>query len=242
MSFLNRLLNKPVVLHLYTTRPELMRYSRPDRMSKFYPAWWKALPKDTGDKYMNHAPTMKGCVGFIDMFQSGLAIPMWTDTAIEVGPIGSTHARWRHSDRISAAEVHPPEQRGTWLPETHYQHVKLECPWVAVCTDDIKWIALQPVWNAEKPETLLTPPGILDFKHQHSLNVNTLIPRTDKSEIHHIDQGRPMLQLVPITERKVEYEYHVVSEAELRALRQPRLWFLNVYRHQKAMSCPYKPS
>lgn len=233
---------KPIVLDFYTDHPEVMLFAKPQKASKFYPEWWKALPNDTQTSDpLVVAPTMKRCVGLVDLYQHGFILPMWSDLALEVGAVGTHYTRWQHADPRASAIDHAQTQRGEYLPDTHYQHLKLNCPWFAVCSENIDWMFVAPTWNFEKPEEFVIPAGVVSYKYQHTMNVNMFLPRKAETSILKLEQGQPMAHIVPITDREVEYRYHLVTTAELSKHQKMSLWFTKKYQRLKAgqSKCPF---
>jgi len=237
-SFINQLLNRPVVLDLYTTRQDVIKYSHPLPASKVHPEWWKALPKEVGrgNNMLGGLRTMKHCLGFTELFKHGIFLPLWTDLEIEVGPIGSGQARWQFADLRSVLAVHPEIQRGSYLPDTHYLHLKLDSSWKAVCNEDVSWLFLQPSWNFEQPERQIIPSAAIDFKYQCGTHINMFIPRTQQTETLSFAQGQPILHLLPITERRVEYRTHLITQEEYDNLGVPNLWFTDTYKKNKKLT------
>lgn len=207
--------NKPIVVDLYTCRKDVYEFSQPKRASKFIPEWWKKLDKGYFSSN-GHRPasTMRKCAGFLDNLRYGFVLPMWSDVQVSVGQQGSNNWAWVYSDGRSNASSHEQSQRGDFLPDFENLHLKLHCPWTAVCSEDLHWQMLQPTWNMDDPFEYITPPAIVNFKLQHSLEVHTFFRRKDVPELHVIPHGRPMLHLVPLSERTVELRYHLVSEEE----------------------------
>lgn len=231
---------KPLVLNFYTDMKEVFDFAKPVKAAKTIPDWWKELPKDLVKDPVVPESTMKRCVGFTELFQHGFVLPLWSDFNIDIAPVGASGARWAFSDRRFSAGIHPPEQRGSFLPEEHYQHVKLTCPWYAHCDEEVNWMMTTPMWNLEAPDKVIIPPAVVDFTHQGSMNVNMFFVRDANPYIHKFAQGQALLHVVPLTERPVEYRYHLVSREELDKYRTVHLWFTNKYANAKsrAQKCP----
>jgi len=244
MKLFNLFSRKTLVLNFYTDRKEVFDLAKPIKASKAFPDWWKDLPKEMPGDPITPMSTMKRCIGFTELYNNGFILPMWSDLNIDVGPIGTTGARWCYADMKSGAGNHPAEQRGNYLPDTQYQHLKLTSPWHAVCDEDVKWAYFQPTWNFNNPETLVIPPAVIDFKYQTNLNVNLFLVRTDQAKMHNFLFGQPMAHIVPLTERPVEYRFNLVTKEELDGLRTPSLWFTNKYTNFKtaAGKCPFGTS
>lgn len=243
MNWINKWLRKPITLHLYTDRPDVMQQAQPTKAAGFFPKWWKKLPLELPyDSGLGWSSTMKRCEGFTQLFQHGIILPLWSDLAIEIGPKGMDTARWNFADTMTHGISHPQVQRGDYLPATEYFHFKITCPWLAFCDEDVPWVFMQPMWNFDNLTTFAVPPAIVDFKYQHGLQVNTFFPRTDKAVIHRIDHGQPLAHLVPLTERRVIVKHHLVTTQELQMMDASKpTRFTKTYRHNKeAGSCPFK--
>jgi len=242
MSFISRIRNKPIVLDFYTSRADTFNFAQPMKAVKAYPEWWKKLPHSNNVDSIRPTPTMKRCVGFTNLYESGFVLPMWSDINIQTEPIGTDGCAWQYSDGLSFAAVHSEDQRGAYLPPTHYQHIKLTCPWVAVCKEDVNWMFVGATWNFGRPESVVIPPAVVDFTHQVALNVNMFLVKEPQATIHNIPLGQPLLHVVPMTERPVEYRYHLISEMEQKKYEFRPLAFLNSYRKTKNLTngkCPF---
>lgn len=242
MNLLKRLLHKPVVLRLYTDRPEVVQQAKMAKAAQVYPSWWRKLPLEIQyENKLGWSSTMKRCAGFTELYQHGYMLPLWTDLAIEIGAVGNDTARWNFADSTTQGISHPQVQRGEYMPATQYFHFKLTCPWRAFCDEDIKWVFMQPTWNFDKPEELLVPPAIVDFKYQHGLQVNTFFVRKNAPVVYRLHHGQSLVHLVPITDRPVVVEHHLVTTQELDQMDPTKpSRFTKTYKHNKeAGACPF---
>lgn len=233
-----------VVLDCFTTSEIIAKTAPVDFATRHYPEWWKALPKSyIGLDDFFPSPTMKGCVGMIDYYRKSVALPLWSDLAIQVGTNGSY--RWQFSDSVCRADVHPEQQRGTYLPSQKYGHLKLATPWLFSTKKDVSWVWSQPMYNFEEPEHFYIPPGVLNFKYQSGANVNLMVDLSKPKQIL-IPFNQVMAFLTPMTDKHVEIKRHVVTDSEYHKLTMAgqRLTFLNKYRKiakftDKFSACPY---
>lgn len=233
---------KPIFVDMYTDKSYVYEFAKPAPASEFYPEWWMSIGKSIKDGAIDK-PTIKSCEGFVAQYRNGVILPMWSDLMLEVAPLGSTGYRWTYSDGLSNIQVHPVEQRGSYLPETAYQHLKLEAPWVFRCDEDISFQWLQPMWNFDAPEAVLIPPGIVNFKYQFGVNINMFLKRSHSPREVLIEHGQPLVHLIPLTERKVIFRAHLVTNDEIRALASLRtsIKFIGTYRKVKSLlsRCPF---
>ena len=210
-------LKRPVVLHCYTNRAEVFNYASVKKSSEFIPSWWKVVPKTVPDpKSLFPGGTIKTCVGFTDLYSAGFMVPMWSDFAIKVGPIGDPFYFWQYVDGCSEAEEHNQTQRGGAYPTTHYQHLKLITPWLLRCDEDIKFLLTGPTWNITNPEKMHVLTGIVNFKYVAQANVNTLFIKQEAPFQYNLNVGDPLLHIIPLTERKVIIKNHLVDDATFK--------------------------
>lgn len=235
---------KPVVLDAFTCRPDIYEYSRLRMANDCIPQWWKDLPRtiEYPDLFFP-VPTMRSCYGFISQFKHGFFIPLWSDLALEIDKIGGSEDRFQYSDRMSRAQPHPPNERGVFAPLHDYYHLKLVNPWIFQCNEEIVWETVQPAWNMERPETFLTPSGMFDFKNQAAANINLLFAREQEKKRVLLNHGQLMMQVIPLTERKLVVKQHLVSEEEYAKLRgkHVKISFISKFiKSRKAkMRCPF---
>jgi len=50
------------------------------------------------------------------------------------------------------------------------------------------------------------------------------------------------LQIIPLSERPVEFRFHLVSSEKLRGIQNGKLWFVDMMRNQKKIltRCPFE--
>lgn len=217
---------------------------------KFFPEWWKSLPKAIPaiSGHMVEDSTIKTCPGFVELYRNSIIMPLWTDCAIDIAPQGNDGYRWQFADGITSASSHPHEQRGDYLPNDKYQHIKIASPWFLKTKEDIKWLYTQATYNIKNPDQQLVIPGVLNFKYQGQTNINMVFPRLDGKVIRHvIKRGQPLAQMIPMTEKEVDVRIHLVDSVEYKKLNSTghRATFFNSYNKMvkilkaKEKSCPF---
>ena len=247
-------LSKDIVLHCYTSQPAVFNYAPIRKATAFFPEWWKALPPSYAlENGMGSAATMKICSGFTDLFARGFVLPLWSDVSIgiekKIDPEVETFKyqfRYQFSDRVSSIEEHNPKQSGNFYPISEYQHLKLRCPWILSCAEDISFLQIQATWNFKNPEKMFVPPGVLTFKYQVGIQVNGFWVRGAEDTVHDLVFGQPLTQYIPLTERKVKLQLHLISHEEFlnRSSISTGTVFLNKYRNNKKIlkerGCPFQ--
>jgi hypothetical protein len=235
---------KPVVLDCYTNSAGLFNYAKIKKASAYIPQWWKDLPL-TNNHRGHPTPTMKGCVGFVELYKQGFILPLWSDLHLELGPIGTKDYYYKFSDGRSSITVHSQEQRGEMCDEYAYQHLKFENPWAIRCEEDINFLMTGVEYNQDRPEKMRVLPGIVNFKYQHGANINVIWAREAESKTHLLEFNSPLAHLIPLTERKVELRLHLVSNEIYTSMREISLstTFLKKYKINKNVvkenGCPF---
>jgi len=248
MNFFN-FFKKSVVLHCYTDKPDVYNFAAIKESKNFIPDWWKKTPKiyqEYVGRFLNtDAATIKSCTGFIELYRQGVMMPMWSDCFVMVGEIGSNTFQYEFSNKYSSVDIHTQNQRGGQYPEEQYLHVKFVSEWTLTCEEDVNFLFTAPIWNHDAPENLTILPGVLNFKYQHSSNINVLFKREKTSIKYLIPFGVPMVHLIPLTERKLIVKTHLVSTEELKRIQSISVnnKFTGYYKNNKdilkAKKCPF---
>jgi len=218
--------NKKIILDCYTATPYIYENFKPAPTNKFMPKWMDGLRKkkygEIDRDTLGVNLDMRGCIGFTNIMSNGFIIPMWSDILIDVGEIGTTDYRFRFADPECGAEQHPALQRGDYLPEDKYLALKLNSPWVFKCSEEISFAWFQPTWNFDSPEEFVVLPAVVQYKGgTNSTNINFAMPRSETRKILKIEANQPMVQIIPMTERKIELRHHLVTPEEFEKINYP---------------------
>jgi hypothetical protein len=227
---------KKIQLDIFTYRADAFNLFKIDHARKFLPDWWKDLPKTYVESNAFYpSATMKGCAGFAQYYKQGFIIPLWTDVAMEVGPENSMMFRARSSDGITRTMAHPSDQRGSYLNPNQYSHLKIASPWFMSCKEEVQWMFMQPMWNQNSFGDFMIPPGVLEFKYQGTSNINMFIKHTEEQRNLLIPAGTPVAHIVPLSDREVNLNVHLVSneEAEKMFSKNSNISFLGKYNKIK---------
>lgn len=233
---------KPVVLKAYTHKADVYDKAKILKGSSLKPDWWKSLPVQD---YLNLDPdtakNMRLCSGFNDLFAKSFILPLWSDLQLSFGPVGDTWWSYRYADEQSSARSHPDYQRNKWLNEENFQHFQLVNPWIITCDENVDFLFTNADWYSDDVFRAMVPNGVLNFKRQHEVNINMLFKRDEQNPTTVVlKHSEPLGMLVPMTERKVVIEHHLVSTEEYAHIRDkscPRGWFMGGY--YKAPKCPF---
>jgi hypothetical protein len=204
---------KPIKITAYTYNAAVKKYADIKNTNHFKPDWHKELPVARDDDFYAE-PNMKMCRGFNQVFNKGFVVPFWCDYKVRVGVKGDTDYEWISSSDDFNAVAHPQSQRGSYLPDTKYSHIKFDAPWLVSCDEDIEFLYAYNSWVSNSPEGMVIPVGVLDFKYNNGVNMNVFFTRGDKEKVYHVAAGEPFVQLIPLSDRPVEVETKVVSRSD----------------------------
>ncbi|MFZ8929329.1 MAG: hypothetical protein ACO2YY_09085 [Pseudohongiellaceae bacterium] len=171
--------------------------------------------------------TIQTCPGRFELYKKGFIIPLWSDLYIQVNEKGEW--RYQFSDLESKIDEHHWVQYSSLCKEGEFSHLKIISPWILDSPDDIDFIAIKPAWEIKALHGLEILPGILNFYHQHSMNVNLFIKNSkEKKQEFFLKAGTPLYHVIPLTDRRVELEVKAMANTDpdfINALKQPRLSF-----------------
>lgn len=214
-----KIFQKPVVLHCYTNLAAIYNFYPIKSGTAYIPDWWKQIPKNLVlENNFFPTATMKNCVGFTDFFKNSFALPLWSDVSIAIGQNGSTDYKYQFSDCQSKINAHPQFQRGEAFSEKEFQHLKFETPWRFICEEEISFLQTGAFWNQNDFSEMQITPGVINFKYQNGINVNTLWKRQPKEKIYHLQENMPFCFLFPLTERKIKLKIHLISDEDFNNL------------------------
>lgn len=212
---------KKVIIDCYTDNKILSDAYPISKAIKFAPSWWRALPP-TYDQVINRiklrASTAKKCPGFVDLYAKSWIVPAWSDILI------STQSNGGYSYALPSGHIHglavvdhSREQfKGGF---NDYIQAKLVSPWMLIDRNKtgIKFAFVQPSWSLlDDIKNVHVLPGLVDFAYNTEVNLNILLPKIDADYL--IKAGTPLVHLLPITERQVEFNLQTISEAKYKEL------------------------
>lgn len=234
--------HKPIVLNCYTDDYLIYEHFQIKKSSSFIPDWWKSLPNDYNDddglnfKCQSKA-TIKHCPGFVELFKKSFTFPMPTDLYM------SSEEQHERSSNISYCNNNEYEEDKSQQPPSYsfestipefvrshhprqfnyafrpgFSHIKLKDSWLLQTKENIDWIIVPAFWNLEKKVSdIFIPPGIDNYKYQHSTTWQLFI-KTDGKPVF-LEAGEPLLYMIPKTDRKVIVRSHYDPD-EVKKLRE----------------------
>lgn len=201
-----------VDLFCYTNNKTAYEYFPISKARDFIPQWWKDLPINTPNpgceneiqSDSNQALTMKRCPGIIEYYKKGFMLPLWSDVEFinnnknisfsMASPVGE-----------SRFEFHSPIQKGEFLSNDIWEHIKIISPWVFETSENVDFLYLQPHWNLnELNKDILIPNGHIDFYINHATEIQLFFNKKTSDTVTAIKAGMPMIHLIPLTDKKIK--------------------------------------
>jgi len=221
-------------------------YAPVDYAIKFYPDWWKKLPKLTKPVFSDNKgnvtsnTNMKYCDGLTNEYKNSIIIPMWTDFMFKYNEDGSW--LYNFADQVSRGEQHPVNQRIGF--KENYLHFKIVSPWAFKSDKDVYFQTTMPYYNYDKELEYENIPGTAEFHYQHTTNINLFIKNKPSDFLIHFNT--PMFHVKPLSERTLVLKKHIVSAKEFisKFLPQPFTYkkrFLTMKRikEDREKKCPF---
>jgi hypothetical protein len=196
---------KKLTFKAYAPIGQLVDLFPPTIMEDSLPDWYKPLPADLG-----HGLTVKHCPGLKDLFTKSIVFPLWADFEIRTSLHNQPDVRTAFAPPGGQAWVSHninDQVTGAWPA---YSNIKFSNPWMIWCDEPIPCLVTQAVWHQKDPSLIQSVPGILEFRHQHQANINTLIRKDAALDTPvMLRAGTPMVYITPLTEREWDLETDV---------------------------------
>jgi len=189
-------------------------------------------------------PTVKNCPGINYFMNEGLKFSLWRDVKIRVNPDGIIEPlpTATPEDSMPTFGQHEPDQY-KFLYSSDTAPFKLNNPWLAVCDSDIKFLFVESHYstNIFRDNHMYLPPGLVDYKYQYSTNVHVLTKKQQQPYEIYLPYGTPLFTIHALTERDIDVDYKLVSDAELNNLAQhfPKCPMRKYYEYMKKFKSPH---
>lgn len=174
------------------------------------PSWHKGLSAVCKSPSGPMKGTMKTCPGVNDLFRTGIILQSWCDMYINWENPGNSGMYWEPQDK---GESHHPLQWGDTPQFKNYFHFKFLSPWKFVEKTGIKWIMMNTFWH-DTSQRYIVPAGMVEYKYQHTTNVNMFIPKASFPKNLTINAGKEISHIIPLSEKDIVLHQHEISETE----------------------------
>lgn len=220
MHFLKKLFRKKdeeaIFLDCYTYLPYVYENAKINYAYKHIPDWWKNTPKFNKDK---SEATIKNCLGLKEYFRTGIVIPAWFGLQLKIHPLndpeGITYSYKSSTDYFK--DISHSENQFSLLAEKNKINFKMHSPWFIKCKESVNFIWSHPLYNLSKhtEKNFDIMPGVVNYKYQYDTNINAIITlENDVEKFLEIEPLTPLVMIHPLTDRKIKFRYHLVSEEE----------------------------
>jgi len=168
------------------------------------PDFWKTLPTTVPLAGPGRG-TMKTCPGVSELYKTGLILQSWSDLYVD---IDNNSLKW---DPQPAAESHNVAQFNNYFK--HYYHLKFVSPWKFIEKTGVKFLYTNLFWHDETFKPMVVN-GMIEYKYQHTTSCNMMIPKNMYPKSTIIPAGKPLCQIIPLSEKEVNFKMHVLSSDE----------------------------
>lgn len=201
--------SKKVKLTAYTPDKNIYDFAKPVYKTKEKPGWLASLKTvitqwDSNIRMPIKSGTAVTCPGIRDFISTPIQLNMWGDIDIIVNPDGS----WQHNARpewgMSITQHHEDQWKGAY---NNRIALKLGSPWVFECNSAVKFLMTESHYstNAFRDLGVLFPPGVTNYKTQHSTNVHLNCPLKSEPYMISLKHGMPLISIFPMTEKEVDF-------------------------------------
>jgi hypothetical protein len=252
---------KPLEVRFFTATDGLVELLAPKPLSQVVPEWWRNTPAyldeppggTSNDPRMRFRPkkmnkTAKHCWSIQKTLEMGITFPLWCDMFVTVDHTGKTYPLGPQAHRQGLGEQHPKRQYPGLLTN-EWTNFKFNAEWMAYTEEPANFYMTDPFYHKLNREWQ-TMPGVIEFHHQHNLNVNTIlrVPQgTDEKPAameYEFKAGTIMNYFVPMVgeDRKVIVKCEQVDEKEWEKLHYGyKLFFSSAAEHRKNNwgGCPF---
>jgi hypothetical protein len=235
--------SKKLIIKAYTFKSATYEYFTVAKSHHFYPEWWKKLPtfhEELRGALNVKAPTMKTCAGIIEIYKKGIILPLWSDLQFRVAENNQWAAAFSDHN-TNQPTSHPRYQIGENNAEfDNCIHIKIDAPWLFVDVNKtgIPFLQQGCFWNNISTQRLLhICPGVLNYKFQHSVNINAFLSSNTPEEFV-IPANTPIMQMIPLSERELELQVELISYEDFNKIndKHAATCFHNKYERLKKIA------
>lgn len=208
-------MKKPkVIVDCLVTENSVYQLAPIKRAVHYFPDWWKKLPNygigDADNNRLNKKSdfkvNMKKCYGFTELYKRSFILPHWCDIHVTVE---DNKYRYYSSGGEKPTEHHSDQYGGAF---PNFMHMKLMSPWLTMeKTGKIHFAFIGATYSMDQYNFMIAP-GVKECRYSIESHVQVLMPMGHYS--FYIPIGQPLLQIIPLTEKKVEFRNHLVTLQE----------------------------
>jgi len=185
---------------------------KPTYAAEFSPPWLKNIPaliheKDERGVVIPRA-SIKRCAGLQWTLTNGFILPLWTDICLVINPDGTFG--YQCADLKTSILSHPSTQ----IPGFYngYTNLKIISPWAIKSSHEVKFYWTSPYYYYDLPTKYVLAPGIMEYKFNHSTNINLFLPVQDKPYQFMLNAGDPIVHMIDTNFTKFDVTYELLKD------------------------------
>jgi hypothetical protein len=157
-------------------------------------------------------PTVNQCPAIKEFLTTPINLNMWGDLDIKVFPDG----RWTQNAVPGNTTISAGEHAKIQFGDGYNNRIalKLNSPWYFVASEPTRFMFMESHYSTTyfRDNNILFPPGIIEYKSQHSTNVHMSVP-VPKNEplLINLKLDTPLVSMFPLTDRHVELDTKLVT-------------------------------
>ena len=233
----------------FTSNPSVYKTTPIVNSYKARPEWMDSVPKTKheyaynqfGNIYNNTFRSVRTCIGFLDLYKKGFILESWADFIIDVRDRKFSY----HFTTGPEPTVPPDVMFNPGFKDYHM--IKLSSPWLIETKDRVPFVCFGTEWSLENINARVIP-GSITFADVSYTNVFMAFKKTKQGEHYQIKipMGEPLMQFVPMTEKKIKIHTHLISDQEMNqksltpstSIYGWRKTFSLLRRNEKRNKCP----
>ena len=185
----------------WSTVPGLTELEPVQPANKFFPEWFKKMPRWVEEGNPFDKGTFKNCPGIVDFYKDAFVIPLWADFYLNVS---EKDFGWKCSNEDFTMSLHYKEQFLDHTPKNVKKDVmvvaKTDCPWRVKTSKG--WGMLQLPMFYDFNEDFECLPGLTYTEWSHQINQQLLLKK--KGEFL-LKKGTPIAMYKPVKLDKINY-------------------------------------
>lgn len=216
---------------------------------KARPEWIEHVPKPNheyiydfqGNITSNRFRSVRACHGFLELYKRGFILESWADVCVDLKDEKISY----HWTTGPAPDVQPELMYKPGF--CNHQIIKFASPWLIQTKERIPFVCFATEWSLENIEARLIP-GSINFVDVYNVNVFMAFKKTKQGEQYRVEipMGEPLVQFVPLSERKIKIHNHLISQQEMQqkavspniSVYGWRKTFSLLRRNEKRNKCP----
>ena len=148
---------------------------------------------------------------------NNVTIPIWTDLTVDVDTYGNVKYELSQDEEFKL-ENYPPDKYHQ-LTFSNVILLKLRSPWLLKEKNNVKFTLTPLLWNHLKQvDKFWFLNKSLSFKKPLFLDIDFLV--SIKKNYQGIERGTNIMQLIPLTEKEINIQHHLVDEKEIDNLNE----------------------